>query len=329
MTVLPAGSDPAHETGDRTTSKGVGERMKNLSVRTRILASVVIVNLLGALVLMVYLHQSYSAGLDTIVSRTGTQGLAAWEQLTGTDGTFDPLADPARTRDVLDSMKAITGADYGLLVDKEVVDEASFKGVMEVLGEPSTWEERENYGLLVATDSPSVEHMDFALSPTEVPENSRIIGVEVGSCTQTCHEGIQGQGDYWVVRWSRDASSKGHAVFPVYGAGNEPLGVIYAIEDITEQANAANRSMMQTLLAVGATLLVATLTIGMLMDLLVLKRLATMTRHIQDISMRVAGGDFNAHYEPDGTMDEIGSFEKFFSDFINLVSMTLKQLSGK
>lgn len=303
--------------------------MKNLSVRTRILASVVIVNLLGALVLMVYLHQSYSAGLDTVVSRSGVQSLAAWEELTGTAVTFDPLADPARTRDVLESMKEITGADYGLLVDKEVVDEATYSAALQVLGEPSTWEERENYGLLASTDSPEVEHMDFALPPSEVPENSRLIGVEVGSCTQTCHQGITGEGDYWVVRWSRDASSKGHSVFPVYGSDNEPLGLVYAIEDISEEANAANRAMMQTLIAVGATLLVATLTIGMLMDLLVLKRLAAMTRHIQDISMRVAGGDFNAHFEPSGTTDEIGSFEKFFSDFINLVSMTLKQLSNK
>ncbi|MRR12964.1 hypothetical protein EG835_10995, partial [bacterium] len=231
--------------------------MKNLSVRTRILASVVIVNLLGALVLIVYLHQSYSSGLDTIVSRTGTQGLAAWEQLSGADGTFDPLADPVRTSDILASMKEITGADYGLLVDKEVMDEAAFTSAMQALGEPSTWKERESYALLAATDGRDVEHMDFELPPSEVPENSRIIGVEVGSCTQTCHQGITGEGDYWVVRWSRDASSKGHAVFPVYGAGNDPIGVIYAIEDISEQANAANRSLMQTLLAVGATLLIA------------------------------------------------------------------------
>lgn len=303
--------------------------MKNLSVRTRILAGVVMVNLLGALVLMVYLHQSYSRGLDTVVARTGTQGLAAWEELTGADEAFDPLADPERTRSILESMKAITGAEYGLLVDKAAVDEATFEAAVGVLGQPSTWQERDDYGLLTSTDGAEVEEMDFALPPTEVPENSRIIGVEVGACTQTCHEGITGEGDYWVVRWSRDASSRGHAVFPVFGTGDDPLGVIYAIEDISEQADAANRAMMQTLVAVGVTLLVATLTIGMLTDLLVLKRLARMTRHIQDISIRVAGGDFDAHYEPDGSSDEIGSFEKFFSDFINLVSMTLKQLSGK
>lgn len=301
--------------------------MKNLSVRTRILAGVVIVNLLGAIVLMVYLHQSYSGGLDTTVAQTGTQGLAAFEEFVGEAG-LDPMAEPARAQQILDSMSAVTGAEYGLLVDKEVVDQAAYTAARDALGQPSLWEERDNYGLLAATDEDAAEHMQFSLPPSEVPENSRIVGVEVGACSQTCHDGVQGTGDYWTVRWSRDASSKGHAVFPVY-VGDEPVGVVYAIEDISEQADAANRTMMQTLIAVSITLIVATLTIGMLMDLLVLRRLARMTRHIQDISMRVAGGDFNAHFEPDGTSDEIGSFEKFYADFIKLVSMTLKQVTGQ
>jgi len=302
--------------------------MKSLSVRTRILASVVVVNLLGAVVLVVYLHQSYSRSLDTTVARTGTQGLAAWEQLVGADG-IDPVAEPDRALATLQSMRAITGAEYGLLVDKQAVAEAAYADARDAIGEPSVWEERDTYGLLVATDEGVSEQMQFELAPAEVPENSRIIGVEVGSCSQTCHDGVTGEGDYWVVRWSRDSASKGHAVFPVYGAGNDPIGIVYAIEDISPQADAANRILMQTLTAVGATLIIATLTIGALMDLLVLRRLAMMTRHIQAVSVRLAGGDFNAHFEPDGTSDELGSFERFYSEFINLVSVTLRQLSGQ
>ncbi|MRS12278.1 MAG: hypothetical protein EG823_04300 [Actinobacteria bacterium] len=303
-------------------------KLKNMSVRTKILASVVIVNLLGGAVLVVYLHQSYSRGLDTTVAATGIHGVAAWEEFAGPEGV-DPAADPARTLKILDSMKAITNADYGVLLDKTAVDEATYSAAREVLGEPSVWPERESYALLAATDEGVAEQMQFNLSPTEVPENSRIIGVEVGACTKTCHNGVEGEGDYWVVRWSRDRTTKGHAVFPIYGPAHQAVGVVYAIEDISAQADSANRSMMQTLGAVGATLLAAMLTIGMIIDLLVLKRLALMTRHIQDISLRVAGGDFNAHFEPDGSGDEIGSFERFYSEFVNLISMTLKALSGQ
>jgi hypothetical protein len=42
----------------------------------------------------------------------------------------------------------------------------------------------------------------------------------------------------------------------------------------------------------------------------------------------VAGGDFDAHFEPDGTSDEIGTFEAFFARFMDLISATLKSLSS-
>lgn len=302
--------------------------MKNLSIRTRILAGVVLVNLLGAVGVMVYLHQSYSKNLDTVIARTGTEGVAAWEEISDAAGVVDPIAQPQEAAQVLARMKAITGVDYGLLVDKESTDQATYTAAREMIGEASAWEERENYALLASTDEDLALKMQFELPSSDVPENSRVIGVEVGACTKTCHESMTGEGDYWTIRWSTDSSSRGHAVFPIFGAGTDPIGIVYAIEDISDQAQAANKGMMQTLFVVALTLVVATLTIGMLLDLLVLRRLAGMTKGIQEISMRLAGGDFNAHYEPDGTTDEIGSFEKFFSDFINLISITLKQLSG-
>jgi HAMP domain-containing protein len=302
--------------------------MSNLSIRTRILAGLVLVNLLGLVVVMVYLHGSYSRSLDTAIARTGTQGLAAWEEIKG-DAPLDPLAQPAEAASVLEGMKAVTGADYTLLIDKAEADQATYATARETLGEPSGWDERENYAVLATTDDSVAEKAHFEVPASDVPENSRVIGVSVGACTRTCHDGVAGEGDYWTIRWSEDSGSRGHAVFPVFASGNDPIGVVYAVEDISEQANAANKGMMQTLFTVGGTLLIATLALGAMLDLLVLKRLARMTASIQEISMRVAGGDFNAHYEPDGKKDEIGSFEKFFSDFINLISITLKQFSGQ
>lgn len=300
---------------------------KNMSIRTRILAGVVLVNLLGAGVLVIYLHQSYSGDLATAVSKTGVEGLAAWEQLQ-LDAPVDPVADAPGALKVLERMKAITGADYALLVDKESVDQQAYDAARATIQETSVWEEGDTYAVLAGTDEQLAEQLVFKPTPGDVPENSKVIGVEVGACSKACHSSVGGKGDYWTVRWSNDSKSKGHAVFPVFGASGDAIGVIYAIDDISEQANAANKSLMKTLVAVAVTLVLATLVIGMLVDILVLRRLARMTRHIQDASMRVAGGDFNAHYEPEGTNDEIGAFQKFYSDFINLVSMTLKQLSG-
>jgi HAMP domain-containing protein len=86
--------------------------------------------------------------------------------------------------------------------------------------------------------------------------------------------------------------------------------------------------MMQTLFVIGGTLLAATIAIGMMIDIWVFRRLRRMTESMEDISMRVAGGDFDARFEPDGTSDEIGQFEDFFARFMDLVSATLKQLAG-
>jgi HAMP domain-containing protein len=302
---------------------------KNLSIRTRILAGLVTINLLGMVVVMIYLHQSYSGSLDTTISNTGTQGLAAWEEIKGMDVSLDPVTQPAEAVKVIESMKAVTGADYAILIDKAATDQAAYTAARETLNEPSAWAEGDTYALLAATNPAMADKITFNVPPAEVPENSKVVGVEVGACTRTCHDGISGEGDYWTIRWSTDSSSRGHAVFPIFGAGADPIGVIYVEEDITKQAEAANKGIMQTLFTVALTLIVATLTLGALLDLLVLKRLNKMTKSIQEISMRLAGGDFNAHYEPDGTTDEIGSFEKFFSDFINLISITLKQLSGQ
>jgi len=242
---------------------------------------------------------------------------------------LDPVIQPAEAEAVLASMKEVTGADYALLLDKEIVTEDAYDAARKTLGEQSLWAEGDAYAVLAATSDTAAEKAHFTLPATEVPENSKVVGVEVGACTKTCHNGVTGEGDYWVIRWSDTSSSFGHAVFPIYGAGSDPIGVIYALEDISAQADGANTGMLQTLFTVGGTLLIATLALGAMLDLLVLRRLARMTASIQEISMRVAGGDFNAHYEPDGKADEIGSFEKFFSDFISLISITLKQLSGQ
>ena len=65
----------------------------------------------------------------------------------------------------------------------------------------------------------------------------------------------------------------------------------------------------------------------MMMDMWVFRRLNNMTAAIEDLSVRVAGGDFDAHFEPDGTDDEIGEFEKFFARFMDMISATFKALS--
>jgi len=299
--------------------------MKHMSIRVRILAGVVLVNLLGAMVTMVYLHQSYSASVETNAARTVALGSAAFEQLSaGT--TLDPVADPAGVDALLGRMKAITGADYGFLLDRSSTTPEKYSEAREATGLANNWDEGEVYVIASATDEASAARMAFNATPDGVPEIGKTVGVENGACSRTCHNGITAEGEYWGVAWSTDSRSRSHAVFPVSNDSGAPIGVVYAIDDISAQADAARGSMIRTLLVIGATLLVATLLIGGMIDALVFKRLNRMMLAIEDVSMRVAGGDFDARFEPDGTTDEIGQFEAFFANVLDLMTGTIKSL---
>ncbi len=301
--------------------------MKNWSIRTRILLGVVLVNLIGMAVVMVYLHESYSGGLDVTEQKSATLGVSAWDALVSVGkeqlGDITTLEGARRH---LDSLKSITGAEYGLLIEKTALDETRYTQEVEAAGLPSAWNERENYVLLAVTDPAIADKMQLQASPDSIPEIGKLVGVENGACSKTCHGAVGGEGDFWGVRWSEDDKSRGHVVFPVSGDKDRPIGVVYSIEDISAQADAARASMVNTGAVIIGGLVVATILIAILLNALVFKRLDRMMTSIQDISVRVAGGDFGAHFQPDGTRDEIGRFEEFFARFMDLIAGTLKSL---
>lgn len=302
--------------------------MKNLSIRTRILAGLVIVNLLGATAMIVYLHQSYSGNLDVAADKTVRLGAGAWEQIQG-DETIDVVKDPAAGMDVLARMKKVTGADYGLLLDKSQLKADDYAAARQKANLPNDWDERENYVLGGVTDEAVAEKMAFGVAAEDVPDIGKIVGIENGACSRTCHDSVHGSGDYWAVQWSTDSRSRAHAVFPVTNERGEQVGVVYALEDISGLAEDAKDSLLRTLLVIALTLVVATVAIGGVLDMLVFKRLNRMIASMEDLSVRIAGGDFDASFEPDGTTDEIGHFEGLFSRLMEIMTGTLKSLMQK
>lgn len=302
--------------------------MKNMSIRTRILAGVVAVNLLGTVVAMIYLHQSYSAGVEINATRSVAVSANAWEQVQA-DKPVDPVQDPLRLATVLERMKAVTGGEYTFLLDKAVTEEQAYATLREAANLPDNWEERETFAMVATTDEATAEKALFEVPAADVPEIGKTVGVENGACSETCHNGITAEGDYWGVAWSTDSKSRAHAVFPVTDASGEPVGVIYGVNDISVQADQARASMMRTLIVIALTLFIATLTIGGMIDALVFKRLNRMMVAIEDVSVRVAGGDFDAQFTPDMSSDEIGQFEQFFANVLDLMTGTIKTLVEK
>lgn len=299
---------------------------KNTSIRTKILVGVVLVNMLGIIVTMVYLHQAYGTGVDESATHTVAMSAAAWEQIQG-GKRVDPVADPAGIAGVLSGMQKITGANYVFLLDKQTADEKAYGAAREAANLPNNWSEGDTYATVAATDENAAARVTFNVPSGDVPEIGKGVGVENGACAETCHNGITGEGDYWGVAWSDDSRSRSHGVFPVLNESNQPIGVIYAIEDVSRQANAARGSMLRTFVVIAATLLISTLFIGGMIDTLVFKRLRRMMGAMEDVSIRVVGGDFDAHFEPDGTGDEIGHFEAFFARTMDVMTSALKALS--
>ena len=300
-----------------------------LSIRFKILTGVVVVNLLGAIVVMVYLHQSYSGGVATSATTEITQTTATWNAIQKLGGSqLGNVKDPKAAAAYLAQMKTINGADYALLVDKQSVDKAAYSKARQAAGLPDNYDEGTTYVMVASTNDNMAKEAVFNPTPDSVPEIGKLVGVKNGACSKLCHGTVKGSGDYWGVTWSdQPGVTAAHGVSPIL-VDNKPVGVLYSVADYSKQADAARASIIQTAIVIGVTLLVATLLIGMMIDLWVFRRLRNMTVAIEDISMRVAGGDFDAHFEPDGTGDEIGTFEEFFARFMDLISATLKSLSS-
>lgn len=301
--------------------------MKNLSIRTKILAGVVLVNLLGALVVVVYLHQSFSTGLDVTAQKAVAVSAGACLDITAHAGQpLDVTSAVTSGGAVLERMKKITGGDYGLMIDKTAIGEADYAKIRAAAKLANNYSEGETYVMAAVTDEALAAKMRFNADPGSVPEMGKIVGTENGACTRTCHGSLKGPGNYWGVDWSNDGKSRAHSVYPIADSTGKAIGVVYSIDDLTPQVTAAEGSLFRTLFVILGTLLVATLLIGWMLDALVLRRLQTMTHAVQDLSVRVAGGDFDAKFEPDGTTDEIGAFEQFFSNFVDVMTSTIKSL---
>jgi HAMP domain-containing protein len=299
------------------------------SIRFRILTGVVLVNLLGACIVMVYLHQSYSGGVAQTATVALGQSTATWTAIqTLAADELGNVKDPKSAQAYADQMKTITGDEYAILIDKKEIDPAAYAKARQAAGLPNNYDEGQTYVTMALTKEEWAKEFAFNPTPDSVAEMGKLVGVKNGACSKTCHSSVKGAGDYWGVTWSDEPGvTEAHGVTPIV-VNNKPIGVLYSIQDASAQANAAKTSMYQTLAVIGITLLVATFAIGWMIDVWVFRRLRRMTESMEDISMRVAGGDFDARFEADGTSDEIGQFEDFFARFMDLVSATLKQLAG-
>lgn len=304
--------------------------MKNVSIRTKILLGVFLINFIGLVTVMVYLHESYSGGVDVTAQKSVAMMTNTWGEMSKVAADeFGPVTVRTGAMKYADALKAITGADIGIMLDKSAISKDAYEKQLAAANLPSNWDERQNYVLVASTDAALSDEMQLNATADTIPEIGKVIGVENGACSKTCHGAVTGTGDFWKVRWSKDSKSRAHVVFPILDDGGKIVGVVYGIEDVTDAADAARASQVRTFSVIAFGLVLATALIAWLLNSLVFRRLNNMIMTMEDISVRVAGGDFGARYTPTGSNDEIGKFEQFFARFMDLISSTLQSLVKK
>lgn len=203
----------------------------------------------------------------------------------------------------LEQIKEQTGDEVAMLLKKDKMDEKAWGDYVAQKGLENSWADQDTYVLAGSTSdevAKDVGDVDGVSVPAE--------GVVTG---------IVNEGDRTEVR----------GAFPIKDASGEEIGVMFVEHDITEQANALFVERLTIMGVVIAMMLAVTVVIIILMNSLIFGRLAAMMSGMEDISTRLAGGDFEVHYTPDGTADEIGRFEEFFGRFIDIVASTFKQFT--
>ncbi len=208
---------------------------------------------------------------------------------------------------LLGDMKAQTGDDYGMLLFKESLDASGWAGMRASSGLTDNWGERKTTVLAASTEPALDKGVDYTGAASAVSEQGLKLGVFSGSQQRAEIRGL----------------------VPVKDVTGKTIGVVYVIHDIGPIANAMKTAESRITWAMGGIVLVITLVLLLLLNQLIFRRLKAMILEMEDVSLRIAGGDFAiAGIEAPKSNDEIGGFQTFFYKFLRLMANTLQQLSS-
>ncbi len=208
----------------------------------------------------------------------------------------------------LDILKSQTGDNYGLLLQKDKLDRKAWADFSAQRKVPDTWDAQTTYVVAGTTEPEEVPEMVLSKPADQIPNGGDVVGTKVeDSGSRTEMDGV----------------------FPVLDANGKKVGAVYVIEDISSTANSLSGAQYRVLGVVGVMALALAVVLSLLLNSLVFSRLAAVMSHMEDASLRIAGGDFDVPATPTGAQDEIGKFERFYGEFITMIAGTLKQVGGR
>lgn len=199
----------------------------------------------------------------------------------------------------LSKMKAQTGNDFAMFIAKKHLDESEWARTRGA--ERNNWND---FADVVVVNSTTADQIvdDTALAggatSAKVLDESR-----------------------------RDGVAFVRGVSPIRDAAGAVVGGLVVRRNISALYDGMRRGLIQALAFLLVLAIAACALVYVLIDRLVFRRLRAMTSTMEDLSIRLAGGDYGigAAVQPTSG-DEIGQFEKFFGEFLALVGNTLKGL---
>jgi HAMP domain-containing protein len=202
----------------------------------------------------------------------------------------------------LGKMKAQTGNEFAMYIAKRHIDAGEWAR--------TRGSARNNWD-----DFPDVVVVNSTTQDALVDEAAVQGGAAAGTVLDEARQG----GAYFV-----------RGVFPVREASGSVVGGLVVRHDVTALHAGMQQELLKALAVLAVLALVASLLVFLLVDRLIFKRLSGMMSTMEDLSTRLAGGDYQVGSTARAARDdEIGRFETFFGEFLALVGNTLRTLSAR
>jgi HAMP domain-containing protein len=206
-------------------------------------------------------------------------------------------------------MKAQASDDFGMVVEKRHLDAAEWAATRARAGLRNNWGDKADVVVVEATTSDETI-FDFDGSVDAIPDGGAVLETEE----------VRGR---TLVR----------GVLPVADAAGHVVGALFVLHDVTSLRRSMQGVRLNVLALVVGLAFALSAVLLLMLNRLVFRRLDRMIDHMEDLSARLAGGDYEAGKEITASAaDEIGEFETFFGRFLAAVGSTLSDLgkrSGK
>lgn len=204
----------------------------------------------------------------------------------------------------LAEIKKANGDDAALLLTKASMDKAAWAEMRAQHGDANNWDDNEQFVLAASTDYGTAgDALKYTGDLSAVKPTGDVVGV-----------------------YKDGGRTEVRGVVPVLDVDGKTIGAVFVEHDMTAEAQRLHRERLVIALITLAMLTAVLVAIVVLMNSLIFRRIAAMMSGMQEISTRLAGGDFEVSYPAGGSKDEIGRFEVFFASFIGTVAATLKTL---